>query len=147
MAAFDADDSRWRELDFRLAMNSFVTLFWRPAVLEQTVGWLLRRGYQVVRVDASGWTSNEDTRELGTALGFPAYNGRSLDALNDYVGDLASYDNAVSREATGLVLVLTGYRFAARSPQTAWAVLDIFADQARSARTPCSVTCASVSTN
>lgn len=33
----------------------------------------------------------------------PGYNGRSLDALNDYLGDLASYRYAASREATGVV--------------------------------------------
>ena len=89
MAAFDPDDSRWTSLDFRLAMNGFVTLFRRPALLEQTEAWLRKRGYQVVRVDTSGWTHQDHTRELGEALGFRTYTGRSLDALNDYMGDLA----------------------------------------------------------
>jgi hypothetical protein len=92
------------------------------------------RGYQVVQVDTSRWTHQEDTRELGTALGFPDYNGRSLDALNDYLGDLASYEYIASRAATGLVLVLTGYdKFHARRPYQAQAILDIFAHQARMA--------------
>lgn len=134
MAAFDANDSRWGDLDFRLVMNTFVTLFWRPAVLEQTVGWLLTSGYQVVRVDASQWTSQEDTRALGIALGFRDYTGRSLDALNDYLGDVASYEYIAAREATGLVLVLAGYdKFVARCPYPAQAILDMFARQARSA--------------
>jgi Barstar (barnase inhibitor) len=134
VAAFPADDSRYQELDFRLMMNGFITLFRHRAFLEQTLEWLHAHHYHVVRVDASHWSSQADTCDLGQALGFPDYNGRSLDALNDYMGDLASYNHGSSPDATGLVLVLTGYdRFAACCPVLAHAILDIFADQARSA--------------
>lgn len=120
------------DVAFGLMANSFVTLFRRPAVLDETVDWLTARGYQVVRVDAAGWTTQADLhRDIAAALGFPGY-GRNLDALNDCLGDVARYEYGTSPDATGLVLVLTGYdAFAARHPEPAHALLDIFADQAR----------------
>jgi hypothetical protein len=73
-------------------------------------------------------------RDIAAALDFPGYYGRNLDALNDCLRDVVTYDYGTSREATGLVLVFTGYdAFAGRCPRAAQTVLDILADRARSA--------------
>jgi hypothetical protein len=116
-------------------VNGSVTLYWRPAVLEETVGWLTEHGYQVVRVAATGWTTQADLhRDLAAALRFPDHYGANLDALHDCLRMIAGYELTTSPEATGFVLVLTGFdAFTARHPVPAHAVLDIFATQARAA--------------
>jgi barstar (barnase inhibitor) len=96
---------------------------------------LRERGYQVVSLDASGWMQDADLhRDIADALDFPDYYGHNLDALNDCLRDVVTYDYGTSRDVTGLVLTFTGYdAFADRCPRTAQVVLDILADQARSA--------------
>lgn len=135
MTAFDRDAALSGALDFRLMANTPVTLFWRRAVLESTAEWLLAHGYQVVRLAAAEWAGEDDLhRAVAAALDFPDYYGHNLDALNDCLGDVAFREYGASEEATGLVLVLDDYdRFASTCPDTAWAVLDIFATQARRA--------------
>lgn len=122
-------------LDFRLVINSFVTLFWRMELLDQALGWLQGRGYTVVRLDASRWTADADLHcDIAAALDFPDYYGRNLDALNDCMRDVVDYQYGATRDATGLVLAFTGYEsFAKERPRTAHTVLDIMADQARAA--------------
>ncbi|WP_019900466.1 barstar family protein [Salinispora arenicola] len=133
MSAFDADLSG--DVAFRLLAPSFVRLFWRISVLNTAVDALRDRGYQVVQLDASAWLQEADLhRDIAAALDFPDYYGRNLDALNDCLRDVVTYDYGTSREVTGLVLVFTGYdAFAGSCPRAAQIVLDILADQARSA--------------
>jgi hypothetical protein len=130
VAAFDPDVELTRP-----AESPFVSLFWRGEVLERAIGILVSMGYHVVRVDAAAWDSEPDLhRDLATALDFPDYYGSNLDALNDCLGDVAMQEYGTSPDATGLVLVITGYeRFTAAKPGAAQAVLDIFAGQARRA--------------
>lgn len=135
MAVFDRDADLRHDLDFRLVVNTFVTLFRRMEILERTTGWLVEHGYDVVRLDASRWTDDAELhRDVSAALRFPDYYGRNLDALNDCMRDVVDYEYGTSPQATGLVLVLVGYDgFAGRCPRTAQTVLDIFADRARGA--------------
>ncbi|MGW0435919.1 barstar family protein [Micromonospora sp. NPDC003197] len=135
MSAFDPDADLSGDMAFRLVAPSFVRLFWRASVLETTVGALRDRGYQVVWLDASTWIREADLHhDIAAALDFPDYYGHNLDALNDCLRDVVTYDYGTRREATGLVLVFTSYdAFATRCPRVAQVVLDIFADQARSA--------------
>jgi len=37
-----------------------VTLFWRPALIEEATGWLRRPGYTIAVFDASTWASDGD---------------------------------------------------------------------------------------
>jgi RNAse (barnase) inhibitor barstar len=129
VAPFDVDAALGDDRAYRLAMNSFVTLFWRTGVLQDTVGWLIEHGYHVVRLPAAEWTTQADFhRDIKVALDFPDYYGANLDAFNDCLRDVATQDSP----ATGLVLVMTGYdAFARREPRAAQAILDIIADQAR----------------
>jgi hypothetical protein len=135
VAAFDRDAESRQDLDFRLMVNTFVVLFWRMATLDQTIGWLQDHGYDVVSVDASTWTAEDDFhRDIAGALALPDYYGRNLDALNDCLCAIAAYDYTSSPKAAGFVLVVTGYeRFTTHCPSVAHALLDIFAIQARAA--------------
>jgi hypothetical protein len=119
----------------RLAANTFITLYWRRELLDQTIEGLRDRHFAVVEVDASGWTTEKDLhRDIAAALDFPDYYGRNLDALNDCLRDVVDGEFGVPSDATGFVLVLNHYdHFARACPRQAQIVLDILADQGRSA--------------
>lgn len=135
MAAFDPETDLSQDLAYRLLINTSVTLFWRPQVLDETTAWLSAHGYQVTGIDASQWSTEHDLhRDIAAALSFPDYYGRNLDALNDCMRDVVSQDYGWAPGTTGLALAFTGYdAFAARCPRAAQIVLDIMADHSRSA--------------
>jgi hypothetical protein len=135
VATWDSDAETTHPVDFRLVHNTFVTMFWRSSLLDETVDWLGSHGYHVVEFDAGSWDSDADMYD-GVALGlnFPDYFGRNLDALNDCMRDVASGDYGWDADATGLVIVLRAFDvFTAVDRRTAQIMLDIFADQARCA--------------
>ena len=121
------------DLAFRLLLNGPVTLFWRTRLVAETTDWLDEHGYQVVRLAAREWTSDRDMHTaVAAALGFPEYYGHNLNALNDCLRDVVSHDYGWSPDSAGLAIVFTCYdAYAARSPQSAHAVLDILADHSR----------------
>jgi hypothetical protein len=41
VASWDADAKTTHPIDFRLVHNTFVTMFWRSSLLDETVDWLL----------------------------------------------------------------------------------------------------------
>jgi len=131
MAIWDRFDA----VDYRLVRNTFVTMFWKRSILDDTVRWLAEHDYDVVTLDAGSWNSARDMyRDVAEALDFPDYFGQNLDALNDCMRDVVSGDYGWRKDARGLVLVLTGFEmFAALERRTAQVMLDIFADRARSA--------------
>src|SRR4051794_7204439 len=105
MAVFDRDARLTHPLDYRLMADSFVTLFWRQSILDETIEWLLAHGYQVLRFDASDWLKEDDLhRDFAAALDFPDYYGGVLAALNDCLRDVAFCDYGARPEAAGLVL-------------------------------------------
>lgn len=130
MAPFDLDSDLGGDLAFRLAMNSAVTLYRRP--VDEACDWLTEHGYQLVRLDASWETQAGFHDDIKVALDFPDYYGANLDAFNDCMRDVATYDYGASRDATGTVLVFTGYdAFARHEPHAAQVILDIIAGIAR----------------
>lgn len=133
MAPFDIAAGLRNELDFRLASDSFITLFWNQAVLKESTEWLLDHGYLVVWLDTIGWTSETEMhRDFADGLEFPDYYGETFDALSDCLGDVVAYEYGSAADATGLVLVLTGYDgFVRSNPEAAHTLLDIFALAAR----------------
>ncbi|CCK26682.1 Barstar (barnase inhibitor) [Streptomyces davaonensis JCM 4913] len=135
MAAFDPDADLSEDLGLRLMINSFITLYWRRSLLDEAVGRLREDGYRVVELDAGRWAAAADMhRDIAAALEFPDYYGKNLDALNDCLRDVESYEYGTTRDATGLVLAFTGYdRFRRAEPDAAQSLLDILADRARSA--------------
>ena len=83
MNAFDSEADLEHDLDFRLLINTAVSLFHRRPVLDETTTWLAEQGYQVTILDASSWSSEADFHAaISEALDFPSYYGRNLDALN-----------------------------------------------------------------
>lgn len=136
VATWDADAETSHPVDFRLVHNTFVTMFWRSSLLDETVDWLQLHAYRVVQFDAGSWSSDADMYDdVALALNFPDYFGRNLNALNDCMGDVASgeygWDAGVN---TGVVIVLRAFdAFTAVDPSTAQNMLDIVARQARSA--------------
>lgn len=135
MASWDRDAELSDAVDYRLVHNTFVTLFWQRSLLDDTARWLADHEYDVVLLDAGPWAAAQDMfGAVATALDFPPYFGRNLDALNDCMREVAAGDYGWRAGATGLVLVLTNFeRFAAADRPTAQILLDIFADQARAA--------------
>jgi Barstar (barnase inhibitor) len=135
MAAFDPETDHSQDRAFRLLINTPVTLFWRPQILDETTGWLTDHGYQVTQIQASHWSTEHDLhRDIAAVLSFPDYYGRNLNALNDCMRDVVSQDYGWTPNTAGLALVFTGYdSFAARCPRPAQIVLDIMADSSRSA--------------
>ena len=135
VASWDADAETAHPVDFRLVRNTFVTMFWRSSLLGETVGWLRSHGYEVAEFDAGSWASAGDMLDhLAERLQFPGYFGRNLDALNDCMRDVASREYGWPADAAGLVIVLGAFdAFAAADRRTAQIMLNIIADQARSA--------------
>ena len=123
------------DVAFRLMHNSFVRLFWRMELFEQTLASITEHGYHVVRLDASAWTQQADLhRDIAAALDFPDYYGENLSALNDCLRDVVAGEYGADASAAGFVLAFTGYdKFTAHCPHEAHVVLDIIADQARRA--------------
>ena len=135
MATWDADAETTQPVDYRLAQNTFVTMFWSSQLLDETVEWLRSHGYDVVEFDAGAWESDADMYDdVSSGLNFPDRFGRNLDALNDCMRDVASGDYGWRPAATGLVIVLRAFdAFTAVDPRTAQTMLDVFAGRARGA--------------
>ncbi|OOP63131.1 barnase inhibitor [Arthrobacter sp. SRS-W-1-2016] len=135
MNAFGSEADVEHDLDFRLLINTAVSLFHRRPVLDETTTWLAEQGYQVTILDASSWSSEADVHAaISEALDFPSYYGRNLDALNDCLRDVISHDYGWDADATGFVLAFLGYdAFALACPGTAQTLLDIIAQRSREA--------------
>lgn len=134
MAAFDPDlDPHADRLDWRLLRAGFVVRYRQPPVLAASVAWLREHDYQIVSLDAGAWDDAAAMhRDLAAALGFPDYYGKNLDALNDCLGEVATYTYGSNKDTAGLVLVLDRFdRFFRADPRAAQALLDIFASHAR----------------
>ncbi|MGH9870573.1 MAG: barstar family protein [Candidatus Polarisedimenticolia bacterium] len=129
MTVFEPTPDEWSRLDYRLLRDQPVTLYYSRSQLEDDLGWFNKQGYKAFRFVASGWSTLDDFHhEVATALQFPDYYGRNLDAFNDCLSDM-------DIGATGgTLLVFVGFeKFAALFPREAWAILDIIAHQSRRA--------------
>lgn len=135
MVAWDPDAETLHPVDFRLVHNTFVTMYWRTSLLDETTAWLRSHRYDVVQFDAASWTSAAEMfDDVAAGLDFPGYFGRNLDALNDCMRDVASREYGWHADATGLVIVLRGFdAFTSVDRRTAQILLNIFAYQARCA--------------
>lgn len=125
MAAFD--DRSWQRLDLQLLQNSAITLYYSAQVLDDDCAWFAANSYLVHRFECDAWKSEEAALvEIGQALEFSEFHGRSLDAFSDWLGDIE-----IPAEG-GRVLVLRHYdAVAARFPRFAPVLLDIIASIAR----------------
>lgn len=123
------------QLDFQLVRHSFVTMFWRRELLDETTDWLSNHGYRVAVADASSWANEtEALRGLGAVLGFQVDEQATVDALGDALTEIVSGRSDSDSAPTGLVLVLTGYdELVRRDDALAHVILDTVADCARAA--------------
>src|ERR1700733_7227341 len=87
MACFS--ENELERLDYQLLKNSFVTLYFRPQFLAEDIATLKSFGYLSAEFVSSSWKSEQDFYDVfATALKFPNYFGRGLDALNDCMWDI-----------------------------------------------------------
>jgi Barstar (barnase inhibitor) len=133
VSAFEINDETFQRLDYRLLQGGPVVLFWREELLRSVQADLRGLGYETTELDAGGWSSSDVMHEkIASALDFPDYYGRNLNALNDCLGDVATYEYGAEPESAGTVLVISHYdRFAATDLPVATAFTDIFARVAR----------------
>jgi Barstar (barnase inhibitor) len=133
--SFDLDADLSDDRAYELLKNSPVTLFRRPEILDQVLGWLTEHNYRLIRLDASRWAAEADFhRDIPATLDFPDYYGQNLNAFNDCLRDVTTYEYGAARDTTGTVLLFLRYDdFTKREPYAAQSILDIVATQARDA--------------
>jgi hypothetical protein len=123
VATWDADAETTHPVDFRLVRNTFVTMFWRSSLLDETIDWLRTHAYDVVEFDTGSWASDADMYDdIALGLNFPDYFGRNLDACRrscisqvraDFVHVIPQGDAHVIPQLAGCVVagvVLAGRR-------------------------------------
>lgn len=72
VAAWDPDAETMHPVDFRLVHNTFVTMYWRSSLLDETIDWLRSHRYDVVQFDAASWASAaEMLDDVAAGLDFP----------------------------------------------------------------------------
>lgn len=122
MTVFAFNESSWNRLDYRLVLHR-VALYHSEAILAEDLEWLREAGYVIRVFDCRRWmTENDFHDEMATALGFPDYYGRNLNAFADSIGDVEVQDEG------GLILVLKAIDvLAARDSKLTWHILDILA--------------------
>lgn len=116
---------RYARLDRQLLQLGPITLYFQRHVLEEAIAWFSQQNDEVVTLNCHEWKSPQDCLTgIGQQLGFPeTFQGRSLDAFNDWLGDIAR------PHRQGTVLVFLHYEsLTVRFPQFAQQVLDIIAD-------------------
>ncbi|PKQ25268.1 MAG: barnase inhibitor [Actinobacteria bacterium HGW-Actinobacteria-4] len=133
MPSFDPESAWGADLGFSLLLNGASTLFHSDSVLSETVTALRAEGYQVVDLDASTWSTQAAMHDaLASALSFPDYYGRNLDALNDCLSNVAEGAYGLNPDLLGLVVVVRGFdAFVAVEEQAAHVLLDIVERQSR----------------
>jgi RNAse (barnase) inhibitor barstar len=106
MAIFS--DNAQNALDFVWLRDGGVSLYLRQDYIAEDIIWLKNAGYKVVQFACEDWSSEREMHEsLFSALGFPAYYGMNLNALDEVITKINVPLNG------GIVLVLLSYdRFA-----------------------------------
>nr|WP_246044886.1 barstar family protein [Rhodococcus oryzae] len=122
-----------QQFDWSLLQNGQVFRYDNGFELDSACIRLADLGYLVHRIDGSRWTSADDMHTaFATAMSFPSYYGRNLDALSDVLSDVAAYSYGSDPGTTGTVLAIAGYDTLVQiDPRTARLVLDCFTRQAR----------------
>jgi hypothetical protein len=104
MASFVVGDEN--TLDYAVIRDGGITIYRDFRFLEEDIQWLRESSYRIHRVDCADWVSENALHEsLKTALAFPDYYGKNLNALNDVISDLDVPD------VGGVALVLSAYDF------------------------------------
>ena len=135
MTAFTKQEALENRLDWEILRDGGINLYWRCQYLEEDAGWFRQKNYQVISCRCDKWTSNDAMHtDFQSALSLPDYYGRTLDALNDVLDDIAVPDEG------GMVVVFNRFDVYAkgagaaatpRGPTEASVVLHIFARASR----------------
>ena len=89
MPFFSSDEETTQRRDFTILRDGGVALYWRPEALRMDLNWLESNEYNIVEFDAARWKNEEQMHDaIRSALSFPYYYGKNLDALNDCLTDL-----------------------------------------------------------
>jgi Barstar (barnase inhibitor) len=89
MTSFTGQPDEWQRLDWHLLQNGGVTLYFRPAVLNEDLDWLRNNHYELYQFQCESWLSNSALHEdFKTTLRLPDYYGHNFDALDDCLGDV-----------------------------------------------------------
>lgn len=105
MTVFSANEVNDQQLDWTILRDGGVALYCKPEILTQDLNWLESKGYGIVSFEAGEWSCEEQMHlELKSALSFPDYYGRNLDALNECI-----CEDLVVPDEGGLVLVFRSY--------------------------------------
>jgi hypothetical protein len=110
-----------------------VTLFCQERLFDDALAELRALGYKVVELDAAAYADDRAFLvAVGKALDFPEFHGNSLDALNDFLRDVAFLEYGSDPDSTGTVIAFRHYdRIVSMDAKRAELVLDIFTDRAR----------------
>lgn len=129
VAVWNADN---QDPGFNLVQNGFVSKFRSRNVLDDAIWTLQAAGYRIVRLDAGSWADESAMHQsFSTALHFPDYYGRNLNALVDCLSDVAELDYGWAENETGLVIVIDNFdHFHSAIPNLAVTVLDIISGAA-----------------
>ena len=133
MASFPLGADVGQRLDWVLLQNGFVTLFWNNSIFGDTQDELDSEGYQVIGLDATGWTTDERMYDdISAAFDLPGYFGRNLNAVVDCLRDVARFDYGADPTATGTVVAIERIdALGQRSTDLARQLLDVLADAGR----------------
>jgi hypothetical protein len=116
-------------------LRTAVNLYFREALVDRDIAALRDAGYRIVDVDACGWADVDKMhRDLADAFDFPEHYGKNWSALNDCLRDVRSFYWDRPTGTLRVVLVLRHFdAFAARCPDEAHLLLDIYARNQRDA--------------
>ena len=105
MTVFTPDEANDQHRDWAILRDGGVALYWRPEALKMDLNWLESNEYSLIEFDAAKWNTEEQMHDsLRSALSFPYYYGKNLDALNDCM-----CNDVVVPDPGGLALVFHHY--------------------------------------
>jgi Barstar (barnase inhibitor) len=116
-------------------LQAAVNLYFKPALLDRDIAALQDAGYRILIADAATWVDMAEMhRDLAGVFGFPAHYGKNWDALSDCLSDVRAFYWDLPAGTLRVVLTLRRFDvFAARYPNEAHLLLDIYAVNQREA--------------
>lgn len=136
MAPFSPDEASRHPMDWLMFQLGPVHIV-RPMAFTRTTQWFARRGYWTVVLDAGGWERTDTFgAELTAGLELAqAWNGQSLDALDDCLHGLAFGAGVMQRSELGVCVAVKGFETfePVLGERVTSEVLEIFAVTSRTA--------------
>jgi RNAse (barnase) inhibitor barstar len=119
-AAFGDLAADRERLDWLLFQNGGVVLYHKQQILAEHTAWLLREGYQLRELDATGWNDSRSFHEdVKRVFAFPSHYTNNLASLVDALAELE-----IPPGGAVAVQMKRYDRFAKIESHLAWSVLD-----------------------